>query len=105
MIGGEKEITIADELETTKVAGVVSANPAYIMNSECPGLFVPVALQGRVPCKVIGQISKGDLLVSGIAPGVAMSSKNPKPGSIIGKSLENYNSSDVGIIEIMIGKH
>jgi hypothetical protein len=105
MIGGEKEVTIANELETTKVAGVVSDKPAYIMNSDCPGLFVPVALQGRVPCKVIGNITKGDLLVAGIKPGVASASQNPKPGSIIGKSLENYNSSDVGIIEIMVGKH
>jgi phage tail protein X len=62
--GGDKEVTIADS-GTTKVAGIVSTNPAYVMNSSCPGEHtVALALQGRVPCQVRGSIKKGDMLMS-----------------------------------------
>lgn len=105
MIGGDKEITTAKGEGTTKVAGVVSKNPAYLMNVNCPGSKLAIALTGRVPCKVVGKIEKGDLLVVSMIPGVAMSSNNPKPGSIIGKALSNYNSSSIGTIEVLVGKH
>jgi hypothetical protein len=105
MIGGDKEITIASGYETTKVAGIVSENPAHLMNANCPGIKVPVALTGRVPCKVVGKISKGDLLTVGLVPGVAMANDNPKPGSIIGKALANYDSDRIGLIEVLVGKH
>jgi len=63
--GGEFEVTLAED-ETRAVAGIVSTNPAYLMNSECKGKYVTaLALEGRVPCKVRGKIRKGDLLTSG----------------------------------------
>lgn len=105
MIGGEFDVTLANGQGTTKVAGVVSNNAAFMMYKECPGIKNLVALQGRVPCKVIGKIEKGDLMVVGIVPGVAMASSDPKPGSIIGKALQNYDSDHVGMIEVMVGKH
>ena len=105
MIGGEKEVTLAKGLGTTKVAGVVSEKPAHLMNAQCPGIKVPVALTGRVPCKVVGKISKGDLLVVSIIPGVAQASEDPKAGSIIGKALANYDNDRIGIIEVLVGKH
>ena len=105
MIGGEFDVTIAKGQGTTKVAGVVSNNAAFMMYKECPGIKNLIALQGRVPCKVIGKIEKGDTLVVGIVPGVAMSSSDPKAGSIIGKALQNYDSDHVGTIEVMVGKH
>ena len=105
MIGGEFDVTLAKGQGTTKVAGVVSENASYIMYGACPGNKNLVALQGRVPCKVVGKIEKGDLLVVGIIPGVAMASSDPKPGSIIGKALQNYDSDRIGMIEVMVGKH
>ncbi len=105
MIGGEFDVTLANGAGTTKVAGVISTEAAYIMNGSCPGEKNLVALQGRVPCKVIGKVEKGDLMVVGIVPGVAMASNDPKPGSIIGKALQNYDSDHVGTIEVMVGKH
>jgi len=105
MIGGDKEVTLSKGDGTTAVVGVVSENPAYLMNAKCPGIKLAVALQGRVPCKVVGTIQKGDLLVTSSIPGVATSSSDPKPGSIIGKALRGYNSGKVGIIEVLVGKH
>lgn len=99
--GGEKEVTLAQD-STTCVAGVVSTNPAYAMNAKCPGLAVPIALQGRVPVKVRGIVKKGDMMISG-GNGFARPSTSPILGSVIGKSLENFNGVE-GVIEIAIGR-
>jgi hypothetical protein len=105
MIGGSAEVTAANIVGTTKVVGVVSINPAYLMNSECEGVKVAVALQGRIPCKVIGRVERGDLLIASDIPGVAISSIDPTAGSIIGKSLQSHDADGQGIIEIVAGKH
>ena len=105
MIGGEQDVTLAKGFGNTAVAGVVSENPAYLMNSGCEGIRVAIALQGRVPCKVVGSIKKGDLLVVSQVAGAATTSKDPRPGSIIGKALANYDSDRIGMIEVLVGKH
>ena len=101
--GGEKEVTIADALNSTRVAGVVTTDAAYTMNSGLEAEFVAdVALQGRVPVKVLGPIFKGDLLVSA-GNGHAIANNEARAGTIIGKSLENFNNIS-GIIEVAIGR-
>ena len=105
VFGGQNEVTISQEFMTTKIAGIVSTNPAHLMNSEMPGDFVvPVALQGRVPCKVLGKVKKGDMIVASDVPGVGIASDNPKLGSVIGKALEDYDSTEVGTIEVVVGR-
>lgn len=100
--GGTFEVTLAED-ETRRVAGVVSTNPAYLMNSELTGLYVvAIALQGRVPCKVRGKIRKGDMLVSGGA-GYARPTTDPKLGTIIGKALEDFDGIS-GVIEVAVGR-
>jgi len=99
--GGEKEVTLAQAM-TPRVAGVVSTNPAYVMNSTCEGEhIVAIALQGRVPCKVRGTIRKGDLLISDVG-GFARPSSIPLMGTVIGKSLENFEGE--GVIEVAVGR-
>jgi hypothetical protein len=105
MFGGQNEVTISKGYMNTKIAGVVSTNPAYLMNSAMAGEFkVTVALQGRVPCKVQGKINKGDMIVASDIAGVGVASDNPKLGSVIGKALEDYDSTDVGTIEVVVGR-
>ena len=102
-IGGEYEVTLAQP-ETNKIAGIVSTNPAYLMNSLCAGNnVVAVALQGRVPCKVTGKINKGDMLVSA-GNGFAKSAPHLQFGNIVGKSLENFDGTE-GIIEVLVGRN
>lgn len=103
IFGGDKEVTAARDYMDRRIAGVVSTNPAYMMNSEQDG-GIYIALVGRVPCKVVGKIKKGDMLVSSGAPGVATAEKNPALGSVIGKALENYDSQTVGVIEVVVGR-
>jgi hypothetical protein len=101
--GGNQEVTLSNTFNSTRVAGVVTTNPAYTMNNECEGEHVAtIALQGRVPVKVFGNIAKGDLIVSG-ANGRAIANNEARAGTIIGKSLENFSGNE-GIIEVAVGR-
>lgn len=105
--GGNEEVTNTTVSHSTKIAGVVSTNPAYLMNADAFGdIVVEVALLGRVPCRVVGNINKGDRLVSSEIPGVAQALDPAlyQPGCIIGKALELYNSDQVGTIEVVVGR-
>ena len=102
--GGTHEITLCDTDMSSRVAGVVSTNPAYLMNGTQTGEnIVAVALTGRVPTKVRGPISKGDLMVSA-GDGHARAEGIPQVGTVIGKALEDFNG-DSGVIEVVVGKH
>jgi hypothetical protein len=102
MLGGTSEVTEATD-GTKKVLGVVSTNPAYVMNAECAGEHpVVVAMTGRVPCRVKGIIAVGDMLVAADG-GYARAELYPQLGSVIGKALESHNG-DYGIIEVVVGK-
>lgn len=102
-IGGEKEITQTLEHADVESFGVISSNPAYLMNSEANGQ--PVALAGRVPVKVVGKIAKGERLVSSDVPGVAwgVADEEVDIKAIIGRSLEDKEDGDEGVIEAVIG--
>ena len=104
-IGGTEEITASAGFGSTRVIGVVSTQPSYLMNSIIRGRYpTAVALTGRVPCRVVGTIRKGDLLISSSIPGVATATQGQHCGSVIGKALQDYDSSGVGTIEIVVGK-
>jgi hypothetical protein len=103
--GGDAEVRASTRQGTTKVAGVVTTNPAYVMNQGLEGTRSCVALQGRVPCKVVGKVEKGDLMIASSIPGVAISAGEvASPGTIIGKALQNYDSDHIGVIEVAVGR-
>ncbi len=105
VLGGAKEITTTATKGDTKVIGVVSEKPAYLMNSDLTGEFVtPVALTGRVPCKIIGKAQPGDILVSSAIAGYAIVDNNPTVGTVIGKALQAKDTTERGTIEIVVGK-
>jgi hypothetical protein len=103
ILGGESEVTISDEAGNYKIAGVVSTEPAYLMNSDADG--VAVALRGRVPCKVTGNVNKGDVLIASDTPGHAMVGALPhtlSPLQIVGRALESKLDAGNGVIEILV---
>ena len=104
VFGGEKEVTTSSIEGDTRVAGVVSDNAAYSMYGACPGFKNQIALQGRVPCKVVGKIKKGDLLTTSGIPGVAGLARDAKAGTLIGKALQDYDSDRIGMIEVAVGR-
>ena len=85
--------------------GVISTKAAYLMNSGAgsDATHPPVAVQGRVPVKVIGKIRKGDRLVAA-GNGLARSgAKNElTPWNVIGRSLEDKNMDGEGTIEAIV---
>ena len=103
VFGGDAEITQSTLANDTAVAGVISEDPAYLMNSGSEGQ--PVALVGKVKCKVHGMISKGDLLTtSGEHPGHAKKAMSPVLGSIVGKAMEDSTTAGESVILISVGR-
>ena len=97
--GGDQEV-VACELDSChRVAGVVSTDPAYLMNAEADGH--PIALTGRVPCKVSGPVAKGDLLVSSSIKGHAKVDNNAGPGRIIGKAIGSSEGGEA-VVEVLV---
>ena len=88
-----------------KYLELLCTNPAYLMNAEAEGLPL-IALTGRVPVKVEGRIKKGERLVSGSKPGFAkaLMSNQYDMRSIIGRALEEKDTSDDGVIEAAHGQ-
>lgn len=104
IFGGDQEVTTTVSHMDRRVAGVVSEEAAYIMNSDCPGIKVCVALQGRVPVKVLGYVKKGDTLVTAAKAGYAIANNDPRAGTIIGKALSNKLTAGDGVVEVAVGR-
>ena len=103
IFGGTAEVTVNAADADRKVAGVISTNPSYIMNSGLEAEHVAtIALTGRVPCMVVGPVRKGDLMVAA-GLGRARAEADPQVGSVIGKALEDFDGAE-GIIEVVVGR-
>ena len=103
VFGGTAEVTVNAVEGDRKVAGVVSTNPSYTMNSGLEAEHVAtVALTGRVPCMVVGPVRKGDLMVAA-GLGRAKAEADPRVGAVIGKALEDFDGAE-GTIEVVVGR-
>jgi len=105
MLGGEKEITAAMEEATEEVFGVISTRPAYTMNGAAGDndTHPPIAMTGRVPVLVIGQVRKGDRLISA-GNGLARAARQGEATAfnVIGRALTSKTSSDEGTVEAIV---
>ena len=103
VFGGEKEVTQSTISNDTRVCGVISEDPAYLMNSGSEGQAV--ALVGKVKCKVHGVVAKGDLLTTcGTHPGCAQKAISPVLGSVVGKAMESKDDAGESVILISVGR-
>jgi hypothetical protein len=114
-------IVASPEANCGRVIGVVSTEPAVLLNSPVSrdgrrddgSAGHPVALTGCVPCKVTdegGPIRRGDLLTSASRPGYAMRATPVGPdgpdgtyrtGTIIGKALGPHDGGE-GSVDIFV---
>jgi hypothetical protein len=104
-LGGVKEITRATSELSEQVFGVISTNPAFMMNGGAgeDDTHPAVAMTGRVPVKIVGRVRKGDRLVSA-GNGVARAAQ---PGeatafNVIGRSLVDKLTPESGTIEAIV---
>ena len=106
-IGGEAEVTQTTQAFCPEVFGIVSTNPAHLMNSGLAG--VAVALEGRVPCRVIGTVRKGQRLVSSEVPGVARAVSDYERQEaldwyrIVGRALSDKTTEGIALLEVVVG--
>jgi hypothetical protein len=101
--GGIHEVTVSTQYSDTRVAGVVSTNPAHLMNTMLESEYtVALALTGRVPTMVTGPVRRGDMMISA-GNGYACACATPAMGTVIGKALENFDGES-GVIEIVVGR-
>ena len=104
MFAGEGKLKACDVAACSKVAGIVSTDPAYLMNSAQQG--VALAIAGRVPCKVIGPVEAGDMMISagnGMAKAFDADVGSPALGTVIGKAIEDHvgDETTIGVIEVL----
>ena len=105
VFGGDKEVTECSEEMDVSVAGIISGNPALKMNSDAGSddTHPYVALKGRVPCQVIGPVTKGDLLVTSSMPGFAKSvGKRDLGHAVLAKALETNLDEGRKMIEVAV---
>jgi hypothetical protein len=97
-VGGAAEVTACKVSD--RAIGIVSANPAYMMNSELEG-GTYIALKGRVPCKVVGSVKKGDKLVAA-SNGCATVSDSLNEHKVFAIALESNDDIGVKVIEALV---
>jgi hypothetical protein len=107
-LGGTHEVTQVLQLADIDVFGVVSDRPGFEMNSNAgTNITHPyIALAGRVPCKVVGKVAKGDRLVSSDTPGHAQKASENDAADyrkVIGRALHGKDDVASGIVEIVVG--
>ena len=105
--GGSVEVTASSRESSPAVAGVVSTDPAHLMNADLEGdKVVAVALRGRVPCKVYGPVRKGDVLIASSKPGLAKAAPfrgyQTPAACIVGKAISDFSGMGEGVVEILV---
>lgn len=98
-LGGDREITEVQEDMSERVFGVISDTAGYVMNAMAGDdtTHPAIAMTGRVMVKVVGQVKKGDRLVSA-GRGYARTAKKNEATSFttIGRALENKTTDEKG---------
>jgi hypothetical protein len=104
-LGGSAEITLVTDDLSEKVFGVISTRAAYLMNSHAGSdeTHPPVAMTGRVPVKVVGQVRKGDRLVAaGAGQARAAHPGEATAFNVIGRALQDRTDPSPGTVEAIV---
>jgi hypothetical protein len=104
-LGGSAEITLVTDDLSEKVFGVISTRAAYLMNSHAGSdeTHPPVAMTGRVPVKVVGQVRKGDRLVAaGAGQARAAEPGEATAFNVIGRALQDRTDPSPGTVEAIV---
>jgi hypothetical protein len=107
ILGGVQEITLSTKELDSRVFGVISEAPAFLMNKDAGNndSHPMVALQGRVRVKVQGKGKKGDRIVSSSTAGVArvVDLDQCTAFNVLGRLLQDKYNIDTELTECVIG--
>jgi hypothetical protein len=107
ILGGDREITLSTQELDSRVFGVISEAPAFLMNKDAGNndSHPMVALQGRVRVKVQGKGKKGDRIVSSSTAGVArvVNLDQCTAFNVLGRLLQDKYNIDTELTECVIG--
>ena len=106
-VGGTAEITETTTDLSDSVFGVVSTMPAYAMNAGAGNndSHPFVAMTGRTPVRVIGEVTKGQRLVSSSTKGCARAvaqGESITPFHVIGRALESSTDSGIKLVNCAV---
>ena len=93
-VGGEAEVRPARASDYS--IGVVSTDPAYMMNSEAEGQYI--GLKGRLPVRVKGPVSKGQAVYAwedGVSTTIAST-------ALVGIALESNSDEGEKLVECVL---
>jgi len=93
-VGGDAETRSASASDIC--IGVISAEPAYLMNIDCEGQAI--GLKGRVPVRVSGPVSKGQAVFAwqnGVCSTIATN-------GLVGVALETNTSAEEKLVECVL---
>ncbi len=107
ILGGSKEITKCKNELDTRVFGVVSENPAFLMNKDAGNndSHPMIALKGRARVKVQGVGKAGDRIVSSSIAGVARVADLAEctAFNVLGRLIQDKYNIDTELTECAIG--
>ena len=106
-VGGHAEITEVTSDLSENVFGVISKQPAYAMNAGAGNndSHPFVAMTGRSPVRVTGEVTKGQRLVSSSIKGTARAvatGESISPFHVIGRALESKTDDGVGLVNCAV---
>ena len=106
-VGGQAEITETVSELSTEVFGVISSTPAFRMNAGAGNddSHPFVAMTGRTPVRVVGEVTKGQRLVSSSVKGCARAvaqGESITPFQVIGRALENKTDASIGLVNCAV---
>jgi hypothetical protein len=104
-IGGLKEITAVVQDLSDAVFGVISTAAGFLLNGAAGSneTHPPIAVNGRVPVRVIGTCKKGDRLVSAGNGLARAANRNELTAfNVIGRALANKTTDDEGLVEAIV---
>ena len=106
-VGGDAEITEVTSDLSENVFGVISKQPAYAMNAGAGNndSHPFVAMTGRTPVRVTGEVTKGQRLVSSSVKGTARAvatGETISPFHVIGRALEDKADSGIGLVNCAV---
>lgn len=107
----DRKVEKSSSAYSTLVAGVYATKPGILLTEknaqEDQSKMAPMGVIGVIPTKVCmegGPIKRGDLIVTSSIPGVAMKAdlEKVKVGQVIGKALQPYDNTSVGVIKVLV---